>query len=350
MNHRFLMSLSAAAFAIVLTVVLVSPSPSAAQTLKAGANAVTIATPKAAAKPWTAAKTPDGQPDLQGYWTNNTYVPLERANGVTKEFYTREEAIEAAKKAAAREEEQTTPGTTADVHYDFTQFGLDKSQTVLTPNLRTSMITDPPSGKIPAVTAEGQKRAADKAAERRKQGAQYDQVQNIPIGSRCIYQNAGPPMLPPGYNPAYQIVQGPGYVMILIEAGHEVRVIPTDGRPHPPQSVRSWLGDSKGHWEGNTLVVETTNFNDKVAFRGSSENLKVTERFTRTGEETIRYEFAIDDPATWATPWRAELMFTTMDGPIFEHACHEGNYGIANTLAGVRAEEKRAAEAAKGSK
>jgi hypothetical protein len=351
MNHRFLMLLSVATFAIALTVVLLAPSPAAAQTLKSGASAVTIAGPKPAAKPWTVSKTPDGQPDLQGYWTNNTYVPLERANGVTKEFYTREEAIEAAKKSAAREEEQTVPGTTADVHYDFTQFGLDKSQTVLTPNLRTSMITDPPNGKMPPVTAEGQKRAADKAAERRKQGAQYDQVQNIAIGSRCIYQNAGPPMLPPGYNPAYQIVQGPGYVMILIEAGHEVRVIPTDGRPHAPQNVRSWLGDSRGRWEGNTLVVETTNFNDKVAFRGASENLKVVERFTRTGDETIRYEFTIDDPATWATPWKAELMFTTMDGPIFEHACHEGNYGIANTLAGVRAEEKRAAEAAaKGSK
>jgi len=346
MNHRFLMLLSVAALAIALTVVLLAPSPVAAQTLKSGAGAVSIAGPKPAAKPWTVSKTPDGQPDLQGYWTNNTYVPLERANGVTKEFYTREEAIEAAKKSAAREEEQTVPGTTADVHYDFTQFGLDKSQTVLTPNLRTSMITEPPNGKMPAVTAEGQKRAADKAAERRKQGAQYDQVQNIPIGSRCIYQGAGPPMLPPGYNPAYQIVQGPGYVMFVIEAGHEVRVVPTDGRPHPPENVRSWLGDSKGHWEGNTLVVETTNFNDKVAFRGSSEKLKVTERFTRTGDETIRYEFAIDDPATWATPWKAELMFTTMDGPIFEHACHEGNYGIRNTLAGVRAEEKRAAEAA----
>jgi len=272
---------------------------------------------------------------------------------VTKEFYTPEELKEVEKKAAEREEEQTTPGTVADVHYDFTQFGLDRSQTRLTGNLRTSMITNPENGKLPPLTPEGQKRAAERAAEqRRKQAVTYDQVQNINIGSRCVYTaTTGPPMMPPGYNPAYQFVQGPGYVMILIEAGHEVRVIPTDGRPHAPAGVRSWLGDSKGHWEGNTLVVETTNFNDKVAFRGSSENLKVTERFTRTGDETIRYEFTINDPSTWEKPWTAELMFTTMDGPIFEHACHEGNYGIANTLAGVRAEEKRAAEAAKaGSK
>jgi hypothetical protein len=351
MNHRFSTALGALALVTALSVLLLTPSLAAGQTVKAGADAINIAAPKASNKPYAGPKTPDGVPDLQGYWTNNTYVPLERPNGVTKEFYTPEEAIEAAKRAAAREQEQTTPGTTADVHYDFTQFGLDRSQTVLVPNLRTSMITDPPNGKIPAVTAEGQKRAADRAAERKSQGPQYDKVQNIAIGSRCIYQNAGPPMLPPGYNPAYQIVQGRGYVMILIEMGHEVRVIPTDGRPHPPQGVRSWLGDSKGRWEGNTLVVETTNFNDKVAWRGSSENLKVTERFTRTGDETIRYEFTVNDPSTWEKPWTAELMFTTMDGPIFEHACHEGNYGIANTLAGVRLEEKRAAEAAKaGSK
>ena len=153
-------------------------------------------------------------------------------------------------------------------------------------------------------------------------------------------------MLPPGYNPGYQIVQGEGYVMILIEAGHEVRVIPTDNRQHAPQGVRSWLGDSRGHWEGNTLVVETSNFNGRVAFQGSSENLKVTERFTRADANTIKYEFTINDPSTWETSWGGELPFTKMDGPIFEHACTEGNYGIYNTLAGVRAEEKRAAEAA----
>jgi hypothetical protein len=175
-------------------------------------------------------------------------------------------------------------------------------------------------------------------------------VQNIVIGSRCIYQGAGPPMLPPGYNPGYQIIQGENYVMILIEAGHETRIIPLDGRPHPPKTVRQWLGDSRGHWEGNTLVVETTNFNDRVNFRGASENLKVIERFTRTADDTIRYQFTIDDPSTWEKTWSAELPFTKMDGPIFEHACHEGNYGIANTLAGVRAQEKREAEAAAAKK
>jgi hypothetical protein len=344
MNRRFLVSLGITGLTIALAVVLLAPLPAAAQAQKAAATPA--AKSASAAKPWTVSKTPDGAPDLQGYWTNNSYTPLERPNGVTKEFYTLPELRQVEKKNAEREEEQTTPGTVADVHYDFTQFGLDRSQTKLTDNLRTSVIVDPPNGKLPPTTQEGQKRAAERAAERKSQGAQYDKVQNIPIGSRCVYTNAGPPMMPPGYNPAYQIVQGPGYVMILIEMLHEVRVIPTDGRPHAPSTVRSWLGDSRGHWEGNTLVVETTNFNDKVAFRGASENMKVTERFTRTDEKTMRYEFTVNDPSTWEVPWTGEMPFVAINGPIFEHACHEGNYGIANTLAGVRAQEKRDVEAA----
>jgi hypothetical protein len=331
MNHRLLTSLSVTALVIGLAVVVLSPAPLAGQAQKA------------AAKTYSVPKTPDGVPDLQGYWTNNSYTPLERANGVTKEFYTPAELKEVEKRAQAREEEQTAPGTVADVHYDFTQFGLDRSQTRLTDNLRTSVIVDPPNGKLPPVTAEGQKRAAEKAAARRAEGAQYDKVQNIVLGSRCVFSNPGPPMLPPGYNPAYQILQGPGYVTILIEMLHEVRVIPTDGRPHAPASVRSWLGDSRGHWEGDTLVVETTNFNDKVAFRGASENMKVIERFTRLNDDQIRYEFTVHDPSTWEIPWKGELPFVKINGPIFEHACHEGNYGIANTLAAVRREEKEAA-------
>jgi hypothetical protein len=345
--NRFLTSLSVTALVFGLTVILLLPTPAAGQAQKAAAPG---AKPAAAAKPWTVSKTPDGVPDLQGYWTNNSYTPLERPNGVTKEFYTPAELKEAEKKAQAREEEQTVPGTVADVHYDFTQFGLDRSQTRLTDNMRTSMIIEPPNGKLPPVTAEGQKRAAEKAAERRAQGAQYDKVQNIQIGSRCIYTNAGPPMLPPGYNPAYQIIQGPGVVMILIEMLHEVRVIPTDGRPHAPAGVRSWLGDPRGHWEGDTLVVETTNFNDKVAFRGASENMKVIERFTRVSDDQIKYEFTVHDPSTWEIPWKAEEPFVKIGGPIFEHACHEGNYGIANTLAAVRREEKEAAAKKAGSK
>ena len=347
-------SLGVTALAVALTAISWAPVPVAAQVTKAAATpaaksaqAATPVAPKPAApakRAWTVPRTPEGVPDLQGYWTNNSYTPLERPKEVaTREFYTLEELRVVEKERAEKEEEQTVPGTVADVHYDFTQFGLDRSQTRLADNLRTSVITNPENGKLPAVTPEGQKRAADRVAARRAQGAQYDQVQNIPIGSRCVYMNAGPPMMPPGYNPAYQIVQSQGYVTILIEMLHETRVIPTDGRPHAPADVRSWLGDSTGHWEGDTLVVETTNFNDKVAFRGASEHMKVTERFTRTSDDAIRYEFTVDDPHTWERAWKGEMPFVKIGGPIFEHACNEGNYGIRNTLAGARREEQEAA-------
>jgi hypothetical protein len=158
----------------------------------------------------------------------------------------------------------------------------------------------------------------------------------------------GPPMLPGAYNNNYQIVQTPGYVMILVEMLHGVRMIPLDGRPQLPANVQQMMGSSRGRWEGNTLVVETANFTDRTAFRGSSEHMRLTERFTRIDEDTIDYQFTVDDPETWTRPWTAAVPFKKTIGPIFEHACHEGNYGLYNTLAGARAEEKRAAE--KGSK
>src|SRR5499426_2415739 len=327
---------------VMLIAILLMRSLASGQAVKLGTNALNVA--PAAAKPWAVTKTPDGQPDLQGYWTNNTMAPLQRPSGVTKEFYTKEEFLEALKKQAERDGEEATRGTVEDVHYDHSQFGLDRTQGLLTPNLRTSMIIEPPDGRIPPMTAEGQKRAADLAAQKSKQGAQYDQAQNLSTTTRCLYMG-GVPILPPAYNNTYQIVQSSGYVMILIEQLHEARVIPMDG-PHAPQTVRSWMGDSLGHWEGNTLVIETTNFNDKVAFQGASRNLKLTERLTRTGEKTMKYEFTVDDPHTWTQPWKAEMPAIKTEGPIFEHACNEGNYSMKNMLAGARAEEKRAAEAA----
>jgi hypothetical protein len=294
----------------------------------------------------TPQRTPDGQPDLQGYWTNATYTPLERPKDVTKEFYTREEAAERAKRAAAQETEQTDPGTIADVHYDFTQFGLDRNQNAMAANLRTSLIVDPPDGRLPPLTAEGKKRASERAEEEKRVG-RWDSAQSNQLDDRCIiFVGTGPPLLPQGYNANYQIVQAPGYVMILFEIAHDVRVIPLDGRPHVPQNVRQWIGDSRGRWEGDTLVVETTNFNGKNPLRDSSENMRVIERFTRVSADAIRYEFTIDDKSTWTKPWTAELAMQKINGPIFEHACHEGNYGLYNTLAGARLEEKKAAEEA----
>jgi hypothetical protein len=305
-------------------------------------------------KPYTAPKTVDGHPDLQGFWSSSTYVPLERPNGVTKEFYTEAEAAEARKRSAERDAEQTTPGTTADVHYDFTQFGLDRSQSDFSRSLRTSQIVDPPDGKMPPITAEAQRRAQERAAARKQAGGQYDRVENMPIGSRCIIMGgSGPPLTNAGYNSNHQIVQSKDHVMILTEMIHDVRIIPLDNRPAPPPGVRQWMGVSRGRWEGNTLVVETTNFNGRNPFGGgrtggpgSSEHLKVIERFTRTAPDRVDYTYTIEDPSTWTRPWTAEAPLTKTIGPIFEFACHESNYGIANILAGAREEEKRAAEAA----
>ena len=387
MKCRCLASLSIMVLVIGLTVVLVAPLSMAGQAQGSQARGTTAA----AEKPWTG-KTPDGHPDLQGFWTNNSYTPLQRPANV-KEFFTPEELVADNKRRAAQQSEQTEPGTTADVHYDFTQFALDRSQTRLTNNLRTSIIVDPPNGQLPArvgavaaapggaggggrggrgggggaaaggaapaAGAGGRGAGAAAAAPAGgagggARGGQYDQVQNISIGSRCIWtSSAGPIMMPPGYNPAYQIVQGKDAVMILIENQHEVRVIPINKTAHAPAPVKSWLGDSVGHWEGNTLVVETTNHNPKVltgTFANTSDQLKITERFTRLTEDQIRYEFTVDDPKTWVQPWKGEMPFVKINGPVFEHACHEGNYGIANTMNAVRLEEKRAAEAAKQAK
>jgi hypothetical protein len=334
MKHRTVASLGVLVTAVV---VAVAARPLAGQAPASQA--------KPAAKKWTTPRTPDGQPDLQGFWTNSTYVPLERPENVQKALYTPEEFEVAVKAAAARESEQTEPGTVADVHYDFTQFGLDRSQSAFVHNLRTSLIVEPATGRMPPLTEEGKKRAADRAAERKRMGATTDAVQNMPIGTRClIMAGSGPPMMSAGYNSNYHIVQGPGYVMILVEMIHDARIIPLDTRAALPDNMRQWMGDSRGHWDGDTLVIETTNFNGKNPFRGSSDHMKVTERLTRIEPDVINYRFTVDDPGTWASPWTAEAPFTRSVGPIFEHACHEGNYGVANTLAGARLEDKKNAE------
>ncbi|HKE85836.1 MAG TPA: hypothetical protein VKB50_18880 [Vicinamibacterales bacterium] len=298
-------------------------------------------------------RTPDGQPDIQGFWTNSTYTPLERPKGVTKEFYTAAEAEALIKKAAQGESAQTTPGTPADVHYDFSQFGLDRSQSTFVRSLRTSLIVDPPDGKIPPLTEEGKRRLAAREAEQKKLGGRWDSAESNQLDDRCLIMvGAGPPMMDAAYNANYHIVQTAGYVMILTEMIHDARIIPLDGRAAPDQKVRQWMGVSRGRWDGDTLVVETTNFNAKNPFNGSDENLKVIERFRRVADDAIEYRFTIDDPTMWVRTWTAESALKKTVGPIFEHACHEGNFGLYNTLVGARLEEQRAAEEAarKGAK
>ena len=334
MAHRLRITLGA------LTCLCAGASLAPAQGLAVAAKAAAKPAPATA----TAApllRTADGQPDLQGYWTNTTVIPLERPKELAdKAFFTPEEAAEYAKRQLATPE-ATGPGTYADVHYNMAQFGLEKSQTKVAANIRTSLIVDPSDGRIPSVTPEARQRNADRAAKNK--GHEFDSAENRSLGERCIlWPNEGPPMMPVGYNSNLQIVQGPGYVAILQEMIHDVRVIPTDGSPHLPSSVRQWMGDSRGHWEGDTLVVDTTNFTGQTAFRGSSENLHVIERFRRVDADTVLYQFTVDDPSTWTHSWSAEIPMTKIQGPIFEYACHEGNYGMANNLSGARAEEKKA--------
>jgi len=296
---------------------------------------------------YTVPRTPDGQPDFEGFWSNATYTPLQRRDGVAGEFYTAEEVAAIEARALERESAQTVPGTTADVHYDFTQFGLDRSQSTLASSLRTSLIFDPPDGRIPPRTAEGERITAQREEQARLRGGRFDSAENNQLSDRCIIMGgAGPPMMNMVYNSNYQIVQSRDYVMFLVEMIHDARIIPLDGREQADANVRQWMGTSRGHWEGDTLVVETANFNGKNPIRGSTENMRVTERFTRVDDETIIYRFTIDDEIMWTRPWSAELSMKKTIGPLFEHACHEGNYGLYNTLVGARREERLAAEAA----
>jgi hypothetical protein len=207
----------------------------------------------------------------------------------------------------------------------------------MTSNLRTSLIVDPPTGRLPERTAEGVRRAAERRAAREARGGQYDRAENLPLGARCIITgSAGPPMLNAGYNANFHIVQGRDHVMILIEQLHNARIIPVDNRPQAPEATRQWMGVPRGRWEGDTLVVETTNINGKNPFNGSSDRMRVTERFTRVADDTILYRFTVDDPLTWDRPWTAEMPMRSTIGPLFEHACHEGNYAMTNLLRAER--------------
>ncbi len=304
-------------------------------------------------KAYKAPRTPDGVPDLQGVYSNSSAVPLERpANLGAKEFYTdaelkaNQEAAAARAAAAAGKAPVNEVGTVADIHYDTAQFGLKGNVTEAMVSKRTSIITGE-TGRVPPMLDIATKRQADARAA--VAGHQFDGPENRGIAERCIYWgNEGPPMLPVGYNATLQIVQGPGYVGIVQEMIHDTRIIPTDGRPHTSENIRQFFGESVGHWEGDTLVVDTTNFNDMPAVgRGSSRELHVVEKFTRTGPQTVLYQFTVSDPKTWEKSWSGEYPIGKIDGAVYEYACQEANYGMANILSGARADEKKAAAAKK---
>ncbi len=295
-------------------------------------------------KPWTPPRTPDGHPDLQGIWTNATLTPLERpAEFRDKPALSEQDAAAYEKQfLQAQNRDRRDGGAEADVGRAYNELFFDRGTKLahIGNSIRTSLIVDPPDGRVPALTPEAQKRAADARAEARLHPA--DGPEDRSLQERCLFwQSDGPPMLPFAYNNYYQIVQTSGFMTILVEMAHEARIIPLDGRPHPDSKIRQWTGDSRGHWEGDTLVVDSTNFTGKTRFRGSGENLHVIERFTRVAPDTILYRFTIDDPATFTKPWSGEIPLVAAAGPIYEYACHEGNYALRDILAGARAEEKK---------
>jgi hypothetical protein len=307
-----------------------------------GAIGAIAQSPVAGQKKWTVPRTVNGQPDLQGIWDFRSATPLERPKQFAdREFMSADEVIAYEQRALEREDGRPPddPRTEQSVH---PAWWLDYGKTVVKTR-RTSLIVDPPDGKIPAMTEEGQKRAAARRAEARTRGP-ADSYENRNLFERCLTRGVPEGLLPGPYNNNLQILQTAGSVVLLTEMIHDARIVPIDGRPHGNSNVRRWLGDARGRWEGDTLVVDTINFTDKTNFRGSGANLHLLERFTRLDADTLEYRFTVDDPTTWTRPWTVAYPMMKTDGPIYEYACHEANYGLADILSGARAEERIATE------
>jgi hypothetical protein len=296
----------------------------------------------------------DGHPDLSGLWDYRTVTPLERPNEFgDKEVLSESEAAEFEQRSveSRNQDRRDGAGTDADVARAYNDFWWDRG-TKAVGTRRTSLIVDPVDGRIPALTPEGRKRASE---DRRAgaggtggvdgRGGKADGPEDRPLNEQCI--TFGVPRTSGAYNNNTYIVQTPAYVSLMSEMIHEVRMVPLDGRPHLPATVRQWLGDPRGRWEGKTLVVDSTNFTHRTNFRGSAENLHLIERFTRVDADTVNYEFTIDDPTTFTKPWTVAFPMTRNPQHMYEYACHEGNYGMFGLLSGARAQEKAAADAAK---
>ena len=288
--------------------------------------------------------TPWGVPDLSGNYAEFTTAPLERPEELgNQEFFTADQFEEYAKRKleAADQDDETIPGTQADVHYDMGTFRLSENEGITSLNMRTSIVNRPANGRIPPLTAAAAARR-DEYNDWRK-GHEYDGPEYRSLTERCIvWPSTLAPILPRGYNSNLQIFQSPGYVVIRGEMG-DPRVIPTDGRKLPDNLLPQWNGTSVGRWDGDTLVVETSGFDPKTAWRGATGNMHVEERIRRVDDDTLEYAFTVTDPDTWAEPWGGVYPLTAMDGLLFEYACTEGNYGMANILSGARAKEREAA-------
>jgi hypothetical protein len=340
--------LALGAVALVSSGAVAAESQAVSQSVRKGAS-------------YKAPRTPDGHPDLQGIWTNATLTPVERPKMLGDKLVLSEaDALEMEKRMQDFAAESDRP---SDLSKElpkggvggYNVFWFDPANKVATVSgeRRSSLIVSPADGQVPPLSEKGQQRLAARTARAAASG--FDGPEARALGERCILgfgTNSGPPMLPVMYNSNYQIVQTANTVMIMVEMVHDARIIRLGGQ-HPPAQVRQWMGDSIGRWEGETLVVETTNFNPAqpiqigqfASYRSIpvSPDLKVIERFTRTAEQTIHYQFTVEDPETFSTAWRGEIPFHATGQPIYEYACHEGNYALRGILAGAREQEKATA-------
>ena len=336
MRHRFVASLGLAV-ALAFT---------------ASVGVDVFAQTRAAAKPYSPPRTSDGKPDMAGVWSFAVITPFQRdeklgdRTTLNEEEVARIETQNAARSAAA--DDPNRKRGAGDVSTAYNDFWYDRG-TKVDKTRQSSIVVDPPNGRIPPVNAKGRERQQAAAAARKALAmGPSDNPENRGLAERCIIGfNAGPPFVPSAYNNNIQFVQAKDHVVIVNEMVHDARIVPTNGRPHAPKSIRPWLGDSRGRWEGDTLVVETTNFNEKNLPRGASMNLKLIEKFTRTSPDILTYEFTLIDPDTWDVPWTGRIPLEKINEPVYEYACHEGNYGMDGILKGTRAEEARAAKGEK---
>src|SRR3984893_11158898 len=343
MNRRFSLSIGILAIAFVSLPPLAGQAPATVATKKTSPAAKTAAPAKPLHTPW-------GEPDLQGVWNDATGTPLQRDIGV-KDVLSDEEAGDFQNKVEYDlTRDRRDGGNAIDVNRAYNEHWMDSRRLKITADHRTSLIVDPPDGRNPPLvplTPARQKAAAARAlaAARFNAGLPNDpEEMSLPV--RCVIRTDSPPYLPTIYNNDFQIFQSPGYVVIAPEMIHSARIVPLDGRPHLGKNLHQWLGDTRGHFDGKTLVIETTNFrtDDGVIFQAADPaSYRITERFTRVGANTINYEFTIEDPATWTRPWTARIPWTRIDPDeqMYEYACHEDNFDIVHLLAGARSREKK---------
>jgi hypothetical protein len=340
-SQRFLTLIGVLAAVVAIAATAASQGP---------AQTPTTAATKRPAQQSEALRTPWGDPDLQGVWDSSTITPLERPAALAgKAVFTEAEAAEYERRAAARIADGSAQDRTEGIQDRAVWF---EPGTKVVPDRRTSLIVDPPDGRIPPLTPEGRRRMAARA-ELRTHLARTDGPEDRELDDRCLIAPIGaiaPPTIPRSYNNNLQLVQTRGSVVIFHEMIHDARVVPLDGRPHLPSDIRQWMGDSRGHWDGRTLVVDTTNFAERPLIGGASPNMHLTERFTRVDATTLRYEFTVDDPSAFTKRWTAVIPMKTSAEKsrqqIYEYACHEGNYSMPHMLEAARAADKATVESA----